>query len=208
MSTAAEIDARRAVGCRRSDPWKGDGRRPLGVDRAGLEIRDGDILLWRPTSLVGRIIAQGTGSIYSHASMAGWWNSALMNVEMLQFRGGQAACLKKQVRRWPGCCDVYRPRSPLYAGEDALYQMKRLISQPYGWQDFAFIVAHRYLRLPLVDPADSMDPAKPRVCSAAVAWAVRTGCGLRVDQRACDAEIVPGDLADEEFSSYVLTLVP
>jgi hypothetical protein len=171
------------------------------------EIVDGDVLLWRPTSLLGRGIAWGTGSIRSHASMAGWWYDTLENVEMLQFAGGRVADLQHEVTRWPGSCDVYRPLPP-YNGFGALQQMKRLISQDYGWLDFLYIVLHRYLRLPTIPLRNSDDPEEPRVCSAADAWAVRTGGGKLVDERACDAEIVPGDLADEEFSRYVLTLVP
>ncbi len=183
------------------------GSRLVKFDQAREEIQDGDILLWRPTSLLGRLIARGTGSVYSHASMAAGLCDGLANLEMLQWRGGCVSNLAKQVQRWPGSCDVFRPR-PSYDARHAVDQMFRLVQQDYGWADFVFILGYRYLRLPLPCRRDTYDPEQPRVCSAAVAWAIRTGAGLRVDERACDAEIVPGDLANPEFSNYVLTLIP
>jgi hypothetical protein len=183
------------------------GSRSVRFAQARCEIRDGDVLLWRPTSLCGRAIAAATGSIYSHASLAAWFCDSLANLEMVQWAGGRAANLEKQVQRWPGCCDVYRvPVIP--EPRWVVRQMFRLVQQDYGWQDFLYIVGSRYLRLPLLAVENTRDPEQPRVCSAAVAWAIRTGAGLRVDPRRNDAQIVPGDLADEDFSRYVLTLIP
>ena len=177
---------------RRTDPWKGDGRRLVRFAEAAEEILGGDILLWRPTSLLGRAIARGTHSVYSHASMAAWFCGLLANLEMVQWAGGRVANLEKQVKRWPGSCDVLRV--PMIAQPQyVVSQMFRLVQQDYGWEDYAYIVASRYLRLPLAVWADTRDPEQPRVCSAAVAWAIRTCAGLRADPRRSDAETVPGD---------------
>jgi hypothetical protein len=173
---------------------------------AVLEIRDGDILLWRATSLVGRAIARRTKSKYSHAAMARFMRGRLWTIEMLQWYGGRADHLESQVRRWPGACDVFRPY-PIYNGDCAAWEMDRLVGQDYGWADFAYITFHRLGLDPRHIP-NSDEPEQPRVCSAGVAWAARTGGRRIVRGDRTDMEIVPGDLADEDFSRYLLTLVP
>jgi hypothetical protein len=194
------------------------GRRLVGFARAKQEIEDGDVLLWRPTNALGLAIAAVTGSQYSHAAMAAWLperrcidgqsvRGNLMSLEMLPFRGGRMGNLEKQVRRWPGRCDVYRPRGS-YNNHEAMAQMIRLVQQDYGWIDYGCVVLHRYLGLPTVDLENSDDPEVPRDCSAGVAWACRTGGDKEVYRGDRDADIVPGDLANEEFSAYRLTLIP
>ena len=183
------------------------GSRLVKFDQAREEIQDGDILLWRPTSLLGRLIARGTGSVYSHASMAAGLCDGLANLEMLQWRGGCVSNLAKQVQRWPGSCDVFRPR-PSYDVRHAVDQMFRLVQQDYGWLDFAYIVGYRYLRLPLLPLADTHDPEQPRVCSAAVAWAIRTGGGCGSMSGPATRRSCPGTWPIRRFSNYVLTLIP
>ncbi len=177
--------ARAAEACSPSpqSPVPSPSLRLVTFDRAREEIVDGDVLLWRPTSLLGRLIAWATRSTYSHASMATWLCDDVAALEMLQWRGGCASNLKKQGDRWPGSCDVFRPRYPSGDARYAVDQMFLLVQQDYGWLDFAYIVGHRYLRLPLLPMADTRDPEQPRVCSAAVAWAIRTGAGLRIRLR-------------------------
>ena len=184
------------------------GSRQVRFADATSEILDGDVLLWRPTLLLGRLIAWKTGSIYSHASMAVWQRGSLMNVEMVQWAGGRQLRLQPQVLRWPGSCNVYRPRPP-YDKEAACAKMVELCGQEYGWRDFAAIVAHRYLRMPVVGLKNTLDADEPRVCSASDAWAIRAGGRKLVypGRDVLDSEIVPGDLADDGFSRYVLTLV-
>ena len=184
---------------------------PALYAKARSSICSGDVLLWRPTTLMGRLIARGTKAVYSHASMAGWEpngrmnpNRRLRNVELAQFHGGRHLPLSGFVERYPGLIDVYRPTEP-YDGDRALEWILWLCSQDYGWADFALMVVLRGFRWKLPTPADSPDPDLPRVCSAGVAWAIHYGGGRKVDSQKSDFLIFPGELADP-FSRYQCTL--
>ena len=172
------------------------------------EIRDGDWLLWRPCSWAGRLICWGSRQPYSHASLAGWSRDGrLRNVEMVQWHGGRTVLLSQQLRRWPGSCDVYRPLPP-YDGPGALEQMLWLCGQHYGWSDFARITCRKLLpRLALQPARNSLDPGQPRVCSASVCFAARTGGELEALRYRLDLETTPGDLASPELAKYLVTPV-
>ena len=53
----------------------------LRYDDVRPEIMDGDVLLYRGRTLASRIIQWVTGSPYSHAGLAAWWNDRLMVME-------------------------------------------------------------------------------------------------------------------------------
>ena len=93
-----------------------------------------------------------------------------------------------QLRRVPSAVPLRRPGT--------LEQMLWLCGQHYGWDDFARIACHKLLpRLALPPARNSLDPDQPRVCSAAVCFAARSGGGLEMLQRRLDLETTPGDLA-------------
>jgi len=85
------------------------GSHPIAIDsqrqsyaRLREEIRDGDWLLWRPTTLAGHLICWATGEKYSHASMAVWIGKRLYNAEMIQWHGGRRRPLSYQIAiPWP-----------------------------------------------------------------------------------------------------------
>ena len=176
-------------------------------------VRSGDLLLWRPTSLVGKIICLGT-SIgtrrwvrHSHASMAAWgMNQRLYHLEMLQGKGGRHVPLSRHVAKYPRSCEVWRPVNPSFDGEGAVRAMLWLMGQHYGWSDFAKIVLRNLLPhfvLPL--PANTDDPDEPRVCSTSYAWAARIGGGVAPLPDQPDLVISPADLAQSGFASYLAT---
>ena len=196
-------------------------------------IHNGDFLLWRPTSWAGKLICWFTGQEYSHVSMAVWVlhddkRDYLYNAEMIQFHGGRRERLSKQVARWPGACDVYRPKNQhsdelidkdgkkyrkrvRYNGKDAAYQMLFLMSRPYGWRDFFWIALNLVLDVTLPKKQeDSSDPDASRVCSAAVSYAARVGGGIDVGaivgHNMPDALTTPGVFADPKVSRYIATL--
>lgn len=171
------------------------------------EIRDGDLLLWRPTSLLGRAICLATWADYSHASMAAWNdNGRLYNLEMVQWQGGRHVLLSHQLAKWPGSCEVWRPRSDFFDGHGAVKQMMWLLGQHYGWSDFARITTRLFFpRIVLPKAVDSDDPDVPRVCSAAYCFAARTGGGFAPCPGKPDLEVSPADLAKSQFASYIGT---
>ena len=189
-------------------------------------IRNGDWLLWRPTSWAGKLICRFTEQEYSHVSMAAWVlhdddTEHLYNVEMIQFRGGRRTRLSKEIAQYPGMCDVYRPKDQYidqkdgtkkrarYNGKNAAYQMLFLMSRPYGWLDFFYLAARILLGMTFPErQKDSNDPDVPRVCSAAVSYAARVGGGIDVTAAFPDALTTPGMFANPEVARYITTLYP
>jgi hypothetical protein len=178
-------------------------------------IRNGDLLLWRPTGYPGRAICRWTGEKYSHAALAGWDGSpkdpgsVLRCLEFLQWYGGRAVNLSRLVCRFPGVCDVYR-----FSGEwqachhigrhQAVLRMSRRMGDGYGWRDF-FRVGYRRVMRRLLGPAlarhvcvdlrdDRLEDSTPMICSQAVAWAWDLEDWL----------ITPGDLA--RLAEYQFTI--
>lgn len=185
----------------------------IGYDAARERILDGDVLLWRPTSLMGRAIRFGSKQQYSHASMAGWCRPAgngarLRNIEMTQWYGGRSRPLSEQVALYPGKIDVWRPNDP-YDGAGAVKQMLWLCGQHYGWSDFAAMTVRIVLpNIALPTPIDCDDPDIARVCSPSVSYAARTGGGRKPRAGLPDLWTKPGDLAHPEFATYQFTLIP
>jgi len=179
-----------------------------GYAAARKQIRDGDVLAWRPTSTLGRLICSGTAAEYSHVAMAAWLGHSLVALEMLQWRGAEVNLLSAEVARWPGACDVYRPHEP-YDGEAAVSWMIRLIGQRYGWINFAEISVLKLLpKVKLLRPIDSPQAKILPVCSSGFAWAAHWGGGRSVKPGTPDRWVTPGDCAGENFSRYLMTLYP
>ncbi len=64
-------------------------------------IRDGDVLMYRGRNLPSRLIQWATGSRYSHAGLAAWWNGRLMVLEAVG-KGVVVTPLSANVRRYHG----------------------------------------------------------------------------------------------------------
>ncbi len=177
------------------------------------DIRNGDLLLWRPTSLLGRAICLGT-SIgkwrwvrHSHASMAARGpNGRVYALEMMQWVGGRHHPLSEQVRRYPLSCEVWRPVSPDFDGDGAVRHMLWLMGQHYGWRSFARIAVRNLLpHMILPKRMNSDDPDQSLVCSGAYAWAAARGGGVPPLPNKLDIEISPADLALSGFARYLAT---
>ena len=69
---------------------------------------DCDLLLWRPRSWYGHIIARATDGPYSHISAVLHWEGSLWQVGYEESKGGYGSPLQVAVQRWPGCIDVLR----------------------------------------------------------------------------------------------------
>ena len=73
----------------------------VGYDQVRQQILNGDILLYRGRSLASRVIRWATGSAYSHAGMAVWWNERLMVLEAVS-KGVVVTPLSANVRGYQG----------------------------------------------------------------------------------------------------------
>lgn len=178
-------------------------------------LRDGDLLLWRPCSLPGRLIASLGRGEYSHADMAvksrnnGCWYA----VGMLQWYGGRKALLSKQVAQYPGKIDWYRADDlgyrPHWDRQATADKMLAFIGAKYGWWSLiSAALRHslllRFLLPPLTD--DQLNGTHPPFCSQAISLALWEG-GVDPVPNLAHCVTEPSDLARNDFYRYQGTLV-
>ena len=177
----------------------------LEYDSVRNRIADGDLLLFRPTSLLGRWIASVTRTRYSHAGLAVWWGrDSLMLVDMV-FTGGRAVTLSSQVERYPGRIDWFRANPDhrhSWNRQATVEAMIRRAGTPYGFrgllrQTLSYSFLTRWLVRPSFDDGNgSFSPGES--CSQAVAGAYRAG-GVDSVLGLGDAWTTPGDLSHSMF---------
>ncbi len=174
------------------------------------EMRDGDLLLFRPRRRVfGRLVATAGRSNYSHAGMAAWWQRRLMCLETVQGRGGRAVLLSNLVRSH--AIDVFGPdvsghRFDRLAAVEAMIE---ITGRRYGWRSLghAALVHLPLVRLFIRPGTDDAANGSLPFCSQAVARACRAG-GVDPVPNLADRLTEPGDLARSRFFRYRFTLVP
>lgn len=186
-------------------------RRHLPYSEARRQIYEADILLWRPTTPTGRLIATGTQGEYSHAGMAAWFGDVLLQLETLQFHGGRAANLSWQVARFPAACDVYRlPVTNICSAGHHMVRlaatraMMRRTGMPYGWLDLVHAAAR--LVAPWACHHDAQHTAPlthPLFCSGAVTDSLRRA-GYEILPKSPVWAVAPSDLAT--VADYQFTL--
>ena len=175
-------------------------------------LRTGDIVLFRASSIEGHLIAEETGSPYSHAAMIGFTPRRLMIAETIQHAdefgpsGVRLLPLSITVTRWPGYYDVYRPLSTDYDGDEAFDFMLGALGAHYGWRHISRVWLRRHLGHVIPPIPNSDVPRWPRDCSALDHAAMRFGHGPQVKTFDCD--VTPGDLANPEEMEYLGTLLP
>lgn len=134
------------------------------------KIADGDVLLFRGTSLVGRF------GDYSHAAVAAWWGSSLMLIEMRAVLGGRVATLASALAQHDGQIDVYRPQTSQDVRTVAARNMRRLAGCRYGWWQLLIACLHQIGLRSIAPtyrlPESGLEEFKAsRFCSEAVCWA-------------------------------------
>ncbi len=73
----------------------------IDYDKSRSEIKSGDVLMYQGRTLPSRIIRWATGSRYSHAGLAAWWNSRLMVMEAVG-RGVVVSPIPQNIRSYHG----------------------------------------------------------------------------------------------------------
>ena len=182
------------------------------------DIQNGDLLLWEPTNLFGRIVSRLSGGKYSHVASVSWSGDVLECHEMLQWQGGQTTNLSVQVRNYPGKVHVYRIgnlKEP-YAFSQ---RQRRRAGEKYGWWNLKCATTGRllgYSRLPrLLDVSVSYDQRRrkelyitpltqPAFCSQAVVSDLRAA-GRDAFPTKAAWEIDPNMLATIAEYQFTLT---
>ena len=177
------------------------------------DIRNGDLLLFRGSGLLSRLIQAAGRSAYSHAAKAVWWHGELFCVEVREFHGGRAVTLASQVQRYPGQIDVFEANAKNrwvdFDRNECCRVMLSMAGCDYGY--FAVLLA-ALRHLPVVrlfvtpndDDFDESGKSQP-FCSHACAIADRAG-GTDPVPHLADRVTEPADLARSPFYAYRFTL--
>lgn len=191
-------------------------------------IKEGDILLFKGSGLIGFLIKRYTDGDHSHVAMAHLDGETWECVEFREFIGGRSVSLKSQVDANPTQIDVFRPLNKIsyqevdkesgkvvfinksYDEETAKRTVQEIIKwtgQSYGWKNIWGMLV-RFL--PLVklfskQNTDDDDLAKAKVCSTAVTVALRKNYIDPVPYLA-DDRVSPADLARSPLLQYLFTI--
>lgn len=189
------------------------------------DMEDGDLLLWRQHSRLGRLIAAPGRSIYSHAAMFAWWDNRPMVLEVREFYGGRIRPLVAEVNLAPGQIDHFRIVAPLLPGarQQMVDRMCRYAGGTYNYAGVLTVGLTRtrlgqYLmsRLPIERRWDLVDePPGPHYraswmafCSEAYASAYRKASDRDPLKNLSDAFTEPGHLCMSPEFEGVCSLVP
>ena len=128
-------------------------QRMVDLSQVAQQICDGDLLLFRASGLVSRLIRAVGRSEYSHAAKAVWWAGDLYCCEVRELKGGRAVTLESQVRRHPGCIDVFETNPDGRWGEydrsQAAEYMRRLAGCDYGYRGLLVAALRHFLAVAL-----------------------------------------------------------
>ena len=177
------------------------------------EIADGDLLLFRGSGIIARLITTAGRTRYTHAARAVWWGDDLFCCEVRELHGGRAVTLASQAVRCPGRIDVFETnpdnRWPGYDRAGAVRTMRRLAGCDYGYLG---VLRAAVLHLPVwrflwsPDTCDERSSDRPPFCSQACVMADRLGGGVDPVPHLADRLTEPGDLARSPFYRYRFTL--
>lgn len=175
-------------------------------------LASGDLLLFRGSGLVSRLIAVAGRAPWTHAAKLWVCGDTPLVLEVREWYGGRIVTLESQVARYPGRIDVFRLRpgvAPSYDIEQALDTMRRLAGKPYGYWSVLRAALMHLLLVRMIVPPDLNDAANgdgPVFCSQAVALADRAA-GYDPVPNLADRLTSPADLAHSYLYEYRCTLV-
>ncbi|QEG37841.1 hypothetical protein [Bythopirellula goksoeyrii] len=176
-------------------------------------IWNGDLLLFRGSGLLARLIGTAGRSPYTHAARAIWWGDTLFCCEVRELKGGRAVTLASQVRKFPGRIDVFATnpdnRWAEYDRHGAIQHMLQLTGCDYGYRGLLeaallHVPLWRVFMRPTTD--DSHVVKRPPFCSEACAMADRIGGHVDPVPHLADRITEPADLARSSFYRYRFTL--
>jgi len=198
-------------------------------------INEGDVLLFRGSSILSKFISTPSETTYSHVGIASWINGNAHTsagiLECVEFRegsGGRAINLSHAVKFQPNEIDVYRPSSRFeklifdnetqttksewieFDGKAVTNTMRKMTGLPYGWRRIWWMAKHKLLIVRFfVDKSKLMhDELKDiiyPVCSTAMSYSFNLHKNDLVRNRS-DEVTEPGDIAKSTHLNYLFTL--
>lgn len=200
----------------------------LKFEKAKSLLQEGDILLFRGTGIISRIIRRAGEGEYSHVAVASGRTGMWECIEFREKIGGRTSALEQQIQQHNGMIDVFRPVHSIQAFEyDSRLQevtlkyrtfdpvcvtntMRKMTGLPYGMKRIWWIACRKlpFLRL-FYSIESTVDDAKQDiiypVCSTAVAYSFNQ-CGLDLMPHRSDNATEPNDIARSSLISYIFTL--
>jgi hypothetical protein len=162
------------------------------------KIKTGDLLFFRPTGWVGRLICLVTRSEYCHVGLA--YVGVLENIHLCEYRefGYREIELKEAIKEWGDSPDVWRVEEKyheVYHMPSTATYMIATFNKNYGWFHFIkiafFMLFFRWVTMFFV-PKECEKHAP--TCSESVCMAYRKGCGVDLVTGIPDRLTSPGDI--------------
>lgn len=177
----------------------------IPYDDARMQIQDGDVLMYRGLSLVSRIIRWTTGSPYSHAGLAVWWNGRLMVLEAVG-KGVVVTPLSANVRSYHGDVEWFASVEAITAEERQRLvdvAQKELGKEYATWK--AVLLGIRRLLGAGIDRRDAVRRERKLFCSLYVA-SVYNAIGRDLTKGVSDSFTSPADIARSPLLRRVAAL--
>jgi hypothetical protein len=166
----------------------------VDYEQSRSRIKNGDVLMYRGRSLVSRIIRWATGSRYSHAGLAAWWNDRLMVMEAVG-RGVVVTPISKNVRSYRGSVEWFTSTEEI--PDDQRLQMiefaQRELGKEYDLRRALFLGLRVCLQRD-VNSKDKVRREKRLFCSHYVAGTYNA-VGRDLKKDVSDRFMSPGDIA-------------
>ena len=167
----------------------------IAYDDHRADIQNGDVLLYRGTTLESQLIRWVTRSRYSHAGLAVWWNERLMVMEAVG-KGVVVTPLSSNVAGYRGDVEWFVPRDPLSAADRLrlVEFAQRELGKEYALAK-AFLLGIRILFQRDREKRDRLRREGQLFCSHYVA-ATYNAVGRDLKRGVSDRFMSPGDIAD------------
>ncbi|MCP5106307.1 MAG: hypothetical protein GY950_23175 [bacterium] len=137
------------------------------------EVKNGDILMYKGTSLISKIIRKFTHSEYSHAGIAVWWNDRLMVMEAVG-KGVVVTPLSRNIRHYKGNVEWFAFEGEIEDNtrRDIVTTAQKELGKNYDtWKIFWFGVKIFFkFNMNVPENPDKSIPASRFFCSQFVAW--------------------------------------
>lgn len=199
------------------------------------KINEGDVLLFRGSGKISKIVSAPSETTYSHVGVASWVNSysntdkgILECVEFREGKGGRSINLSQAVKSNLNRIDIYRPCSRFekitfnnniqdtksewikFDGKLVTKTMRKMTGLPYGWRRILWMAKHKLfiLRLFVNKEAlmhDGLEEVIYPVCSTALAHSFNVARFDLLRNRS-DESTEPGDIAKSTLLNYLFTL--
>ncbi len=166
----------------------------LDYGQSRSHIKNGDVLMYRGRSIESRIIRLVTGSPYSHAGLAAWWNDRLMVLEAVG-KGVIVTPISRNIRSYSGRVEWFTSVDEI--PDDQRLRMVEFAQRELGkeyalWR--AMILGLRVLFQRDIESKDQLRREERLFCSHYVSETYNS-IGRDLKKGVSDRFMSPGDIA-------------